>query len=208
MNGLKLIKEEIFLAKDRPWIRKFFSHLTEKCFTSYKRGYAIYTEVNGETKPIKLSFIPCDLGIIGFKKSFVNHIKKHYPTNFKDILFLVDIYDYFNRVDFEKAISKFHHLNSTTNEVIHSILPDSKGIILWHHQLENLLNMFFINRNEVTSIRKGINAKKADTFKILKSCKIDDAMTLEAFIRERMILTYGRPQNIYGAHVLNEILKS
>jgi len=45
MKGLELIKEEIFLVKSKPWIKKFYGHLPEKCFSTCSNlAYALYIE--------------------------------------------------------------------------------------------------------------------------------------------------------------------
>jgi hypothetical protein len=202
MNSLNLIKEEIFPIEDKPWIAKFFP---EKLFDKPIQGrwYAdcIYMERQGDIKLIKGSLIP-DCKEEAERDVFVKYIQKYKPQSFKEILFFLDLYS----IELPD-INRLYQSKSKMAKVIESILEDSRGLILWHQQFEDIISLFVRDRNSVVSIRKGINAKRNEDIEILKQFKIDEITTLLEFINERMLRGHTRYPNIQGACVLYELLK-
>lgn len=200
MNSLNLIKEEIFPVEDKSWIAKFFP---EKLFGKPIQGrwYAdcIYMERQGDIKLIKGSLIP-DCKEEAERDVFVKYIQRYNPQSFKEILFFLDLYS------IELPDIRSYQPKSKMAEVIESILEDSRGLLLWHHQLEDIISLFVRDRNNVVSIRKGVNAKRNEYIEALKQFKIDETTTLLEFINERMIGGHTRYPNIQGAFVLYELL--
>lgn len=202
MNSLNLIKEEIFPIEDKSWIAKFFP---EKLFDKPIKGrwYAdcIYMERQGEIKLIRGTLTP-DCKEKAERYAFVKYIQRYNPQSFKEILFFLDLYP-FELPD----INRLYQSKSKMAEVIESIIEDSRGLILWHYQLEDIISLFVRDRNRVVSIRKGVNAKRNEDIEALKQIKIEKFTTLLNFINERILRGFTRYPNIQGACVFYELLK-
>ena len=199
MKALDLIKEEIFPAEDKPWLSEFFS---EEYLKPGWYAHCIYIDMQGEIRLIWGKVMQCpekDRKRIGF----IDYIEKHKPDSFQEILFLLDLYPR----DPETLTVNFSQFKPSMGEVIEYLLKDSKGVILWHYQLENILNIFFTKRAEVLSIRKGINAKKADVIERVNKFHISETTTLWDFIFSIMCLGYTVYPNIQGAYVLYDLIK-
>lgn len=211
MSKLDLIKEESFPVKDKPWLKKFFP---TRCL---KRGWyaqCIYTDFEGEAKLIWGSVAPyCLEDKRG--KGFKHYIKKRRSNRFHEILLLLDLYTGYLRgadsepysIDPETITKHFIQVQSSMGEVVTDLLKESKGIILWHYQLENLLNLFIMDRADVLSTRKGINAKEASVFNRLERFHIDGSLTFTDFITNRMYLGYTVFPNVMGAHIVYDLIK-
>lgn len=212
MSKLNLIKEESFPVKDKPWLKKFFP---TRCL---KRGWyaqCIYTDFEGEIKLIWGSVSPyCleDKRGNGFK----HYIKKRRSNRFYEILLLLDLYtgSLLRESDSEPypidpatITNQFIQVKSSMGEVVTDLLQESTGIIIWNHQVENLLNLFIMDRGDVLSARKGINAKEASVFNRLERFHIDDNLTLMDFVINRMYLGWTVSPNIRGAYLLYDLLK-
>lgn len=207
MKALDIIKEETFLVGHKPWIKNEFSNdfisrddideWTAKC---------IYAEIGGEIKVITASMsappAPKERGA-----GFVSYFKRYKPSSFKEILFLLDLYP----VAIEDAIKKHKPLKSIIGRAIEEILKETRGIILWNYQMENILALFIRNNVDVATVRKGINAKKPGAWYTTHIAKIDKQMTLEKLLRQRMrlgmALGHTKHPNLKGALVVYEILR-
>ena len=137
MNSLNLIKEEIFPVEDKSWIAKFFP---EKLFGKPIQGrwYAdcIYMERQGDVRLIKGSLTP-DCKEEAERNVFVKYIQRYNPQSFKEILFFLDFYP----IELPD-INRSYQSKSKMAEVIESILEDNRGLLLWHHQLEDIIKSF------------------------------------------------------------------
>jgi hypothetical protein len=211
MDQLDLIKEESFPAKDKPWLKKFFP---TRCLERDWYAHCIYTDFEGEIKLIWGSVSDCleDERGNGFK----HYIKKRRSNRFYEILLLLDLYtgSLLKESDSEPypidpatITNQFIQVKSSMGEVVTDLLKESKGIILWHYQFENLLNLFIMDRADVLSIRKGINTKEVSVFNRLERFHIDGSLTLIDFIMDRMYLGHTVYPNIRGAYLLYDLLK-
>lgn len=227
MENLDIVKEERFRVGDKPWMKRFFTHIediqdnwTAKC---------IYAEIDGEIKlidysvrsPTRTLVVPRDFVVIspmkprvllhspafvpkGKRKGFVNYLKKYKPASFKDILFLLDLYP----EDIEDEIKRHKPLNSVMGDAIEEILDETKGIILWNYQMERVLNLFIKDRDEIVAARKAINAGMSpDFYEKLCGYKIDKKTTLPDLISNRIVFHIQIYPNIDGAFILYEILR-
>ena len=212
MNQLDLIKEESFPVRDKPWLKKFFP--TEYLEHDWY-AHCIYTDFKGEIKLIWGSVSPYCLED---KRSngFINYIKKRRSNRFYEILLLLDLYtgSLLKESDSEPypidpvtITNKFIQVQSNLGEVVTDLLKESTGIILWHYQLENLLNLFIMDRADVLSTRKGINAKRTEVFDRVMRFQINSSLTLMDFIMDRMYLGHTLYPNIRGAYLLYDLLK-
>lgn len=204
---LSFLKEEIFPANSRPWLRRFFSE--EALDWAVGNGfyaYCIYTERTSEIKLIHGTLVNPSV-IADWDRegnAFARYIEKYHPRSFKETLFYLDFYPHKP----EEIIGDFQTGRSTTAGVIESMLKGTRGILLWHHQLEDMINLFVRHRTQIMALRKGINAKRPEAIEFLTQIHIEKNLTLLDFIQNRMIRGYTRHPNVTGASILYGLLCS
>ena len=207
MKALDKIKEEFFPLNDKQWLRSFFD---EKYFKNDWNAYCIYTEVRnkpqlnwGAATP-QGYYYPDAQGI-------VNYLNKHKPENFIETLFLLDLYTISCPVkcerDPDKITKNFSRLDSAKGMVIRSLIKDTRGILLWHYQLENILNIFINDRYDVYMIRKGIMKNNSESFERIDKLYVNATLTLKNFICDRMHFGHTVFPNVHGAYVLYDLIK-
>ncbi|MDD5450286.1 MAG: hypothetical protein PHT49_00060 [Desulfovibrionales bacterium] len=204
---LSFIKEEIFPANSRPWLRRFFSEKAlDWAIRNEFYGYCIYTERTSEIKLIYGTLINPSFVAEWTRErnAFARYIEKYYPRSFKETLFYLDLYPHKP----EEIIGGFHSGRSTTAGVMELMLKDTRGILLWHQQVEDMINLFVRDRTKIMALRKDINAKRPEAIEFLTQIHIEKNLTLMDFIQNRMIRGYTRHPNVTGASVVYELLCS
>lgn len=173
-------------------------------------AYAIYIDDNKKTIiDCRIFTEAVDFEQLGFSNKFEDFIQSNQPKCFNDILFLLDIYHcntkHFPRV----SVADIQNTKFTYVPIVDELLKESKGFLIWKHQLENLYLLFNHNREEVDKFCSGISALKTpEIFNIAKSLKFDNGISLEDVINERMALSFVKRPNIRGAFELNNLLLS
>ncbi|MEW6328063.1 MAG: hypothetical protein AB1487_10820 [Thermodesulfobacteriota bacterium] len=204
---MSFLKEEIFPAKSQPWLRRFFSEETlDWAVRNEFYAYCIYTERTSEIKLIYGTLMNPSFVAEWTRErnAFAPYIEKYHPRSFKETLFYLDLYPHKP----EEIIGGFCAGRSTTAGGIELMLKDTRGILLWHHQVEDMINLFVRDRTEIMALRKGINAKRPEAIEFLTQIHIEKNLTLLDFIQNRMIRGYTRYPNVPGASVLYELLCS
>lgn len=206
-HTLSFLKEEIFPANSQPWLRRFFSE--EALDWAVGNGfyaYCIYTERTGEIKLIHGTLVnPSAMADWDRERNaFARYIEKYHPRSFQETLFYLDLYPHKP----EEIIGDFQTGRSTAAGVIESMLKDTRGVLLWHHQLEDMVNLFVRDRTEIMALRKGINAKRPEAIEFLTQILIEKDLTFLDFIQNRMICGYTHHPNVTGASVVYELLCS
>lgn len=214
MKYLEFIKEGIVSIAEYPFHPFFRSDFKDMDDTELKKygpmAYCLYIERDGKPTPI-ISILGCG----GDKKKSMDGFKKHFlkykPQSFKDILLLLTAYDWYllrkTRFDPFKTNKKCEG-KSPIYSVFNSLLEDSKGNIIWSYQLQNILGMYFHGIEDIVRMRKDINARKADAFKVLEGINIDSKRTLRDYIDARMIFGNVTFPNIRGAGAIYELMVS
>lgn len=190
------VKEKIYEVGSEPQLAKsLFSHLSD--WQDYRYAYAIY--IDGESPSLVDGYLteaPHDT--TGFRTDFKNYLDEIQPLGFLDHLFAVDFYKLRRTVEDFIFPRTFDYV-----PVVDDILRDSKGYLLWHHQLELLFRGFYDVTDKVVNLRKGINARDPEAFEMAGSLR-HGAMSLEDVIWERMVSRSHTVQpNVRGACLLN-----
>ena len=150
----------------------------------YQTGHAIYIE--SEKPEILFDFIHKTTDFdVGYFNTFLDYIKKFELTYFMDIVFAIDTYTLTNL--FGKNRTSDLKFTFKNHSIIDSILKESQGAIIWHHQLENLYLFHRNDKNEATEFRKKILKKLASAFDLASKIQIDQDTTLNNVINDRMI---------------------
>ena len=186
---LNLIKERIWRLHDDPDFTKTLyvdtgwlsDHID---ISKYQTGHAVY--LDSENPEVLSGFIFKKAeSDVGYLNTFLEYLRKFDLTNFMDILFAIDSYTLANLF----AQHKIPDLNFTfkNNSIIDSILKESQGAIIWHHQLENLYLFHRNIKEEAIEFRKDILKKRASVFDLASKIHIDQNNTLENIINVRMV---------------------
>lgn len=188
------IVEKVFeVTSEAKLAKSLFSHLSD--WQEYRYARAIY--VDGESPSLVDGYLTDSHETLGFKTDFRNYLDQIQPLGFLDHLFAVDYYKL-------RRTTKDLTLPNKTFDyvpVVDDILTDTRGFLLWHHQLEWLFRAFFDDTAKVVRLRKRINAKKPEAFELAGSLMLDN-MSLENVIWERMALGYTVFPNVKGALAL------
>ena len=90
------------------------------------------------------------------------------------------------------------------------MLRDTRGHIVWHHQLESIAGLFFPTARQRTKLRKDYNKKLPDAFDQLRQVTVQEGWTLERVVQHRLErgecndATYM--PSCRGAYVLSQML--
>ncbi len=137
----RMLKERVFEIALEPELAKvLFPQI--KNVERYKYAYAVYL---GTPQPEIIfghvaSTLPKGMKK-GFSRDFHRFIQRHPPRSFMDTVFLLDFY-HFNA-------SRLHHryapnrLAFTPIGIVNDMLKDSRGVLLWHYQLEDLIRFSY-----------------------------------------------------------------
>lgn len=214
------IKEEIIpISKNRDFVMQCIPTITLHECNAHEYMYAVYTIVDGQKVPI-IAFCLKHIAHeekYAKKQMFAKWLRKVHPKTFEECLFFVDVYRQFMRQhDFELADIFKGKQKFTKVAVVDAILRDSRGYILWHYQLENIIRLFYNDicrikdfyellhmSDVIAGFRRGINDRKMIfvelTDKFVLQQKLLKKVTLYSVISERMLLGPTIEPNIQGA---------
>jgi len=197
---LSRIKEGVFLKSDVPWLKEYYLP-DEFEDATLEYAYCIYIDLEQEKRLISsylsMSKIPRVNLKPTIKGNFVNYLSEYSPKDFEDLLLLTDSYP----IDIKSLKRGYYHDQSAVFEVMGYILKQFQGIILWHYQLDNLLQIFF-HPTEVTLTRQELNAQRSETWDKMKLVSINKTLSLADFFSNRMLRNYTKLPNIKGAYEL------
>jgi len=183
-------------TKERIWRLNEDTLFTKTIFKDYKRllseiesnnyeyGHAIYIYEDNPDLIIGTIFSTANSAEIGYFEDFNKYLNQFDTTRFKDVLFTLDSYWISNACRKTERLCLEQHFNR--HPIIDDFLNESHGILLWHHQLENLYLFYKRDRDKAVEFRRDILKRKADTFNLAKKIKIDSGLTAEDIINERM----------------------
>lgn len=187
MNKIKEIiwclNEDISFSRiifnDNEWL------LSEIESNRYEYGHAIY--INDERLDLIIGTIFSTINAIeiGYIKSFKNYLNQFDSTKFKDVLFALDFY-WISSAGRKSENPSLEYIFKP-HPIIDDFLSESRGVLLWHHQLENLFLFYDNDREKAVEFRKNILMKKADAFELARKIKIYSELTAEDVINERML---------------------
>jgi hypothetical protein len=200
MDQHKGIVEKVFEIHDNLQLAENLFPEIEN-INDYSHAYSVYIN-NGGIAPL-FGYISTTMEqkeVFGFKE----YLAEYETNNFMDLLFLVDAYHCSIR-RFQRLIDHNQH-NFNENDVVDSILKDSKGILLWHHQLENLFSLFYVDRDQAVKLRKDVNKKVADVFDLADTLRFAEGHSLKDIIDERMIYQNTCYPNFKGSLTLFKYL--
>lgn len=190
------ITEGIFdVGKDFELVRRLFPEVDD--IIAYKSAYAVYIS-KGNIRPIFGDLTMERTDQSGHRTGFQAHLKNHQPKSVTDLVFLIDSYHLgLKRPGYTLNSGQFRDMG-----VVDQILKDSKGILLWHYQLDHLFGCFYRDWNKVIELRKDLNRKKTEVFALGEQLKFDQGNTLNDVLRERMVFSVTVYPNFQGGLAL------
>lgn len=194
----RTLKERVFEIVREPELAKaLFPDI--KDVESYQYGYAVHL-----AKPARLIIGHVSNTLPegwkpGFMHDFREFITRHPPRSYYDTVFLLDFY-HFNA-------TRMHHryapnrLDFSPIGTVNDMLKDTRGVLLWHYQLENLIRLFVTDPEKVSQLRKSINAQRRSAYGAVKGVWLGDSC-LADIITERMLFFNTCYPNVGGALAL------
>ncbi len=199
MRAPKTLKERVFEIAAEPLLAKMlFPEIGS--LDRHKYAYAVY--LAKERPELVLGHVTSTLPEgwhLGYMRDFRDFITFHPPRSFTDLAFLLDFY-HFNA-------TRLHHrydpnrLTFSPIGVVNDMLKESRGVLLWNHQLENLIRLFVADSVKVDRLRKGINAQRRSAYDAAKGMLLEKT-SLADIITERMLFFNTCNPNVRGALAL------
>ena len=203
------LKEEIFeISKEERSVNELFSWQGK--MKRHKFACAVYFEENGKKRFIDgewSDYLKDVKQWLGFKEDLGKFLSSMKTFGLMDLLFFIDTRHRCKcfGMDLWKVISR----TFKEEDVINTVLKDSRGILLWHYQLDNLIRLSCAKSYRVEEIRNGLNHMKEKYWKMSKKLRVDGGDRLYDIIKERMFLedrSCTMPPRFKFANNLHEVL--
>ena len=184
------IKEKIWhLNKDILFTKTIFAAnnwlLSQIESNNYEYGHAIYIENNEPDLIIGTIFSTVDLVEARNFNYFNQYIKKFELDKFEDILFALD--SYWINIAVRVSDGPIIGFSFKPHPIIDGFLRESRGLLLWHHQLENLYLFYESDKEKAVAFRKDILKRKSDAFDLAGKIDFEPGLTAKDIISERML---------------------
>jgi hypothetical protein len=188
------IDKQPILAKE---LQKYFG---DTDITKYK-----YADIDYLVENNSISIIRASLQSEPYVTSKPNDRLQSYISNlinpsFNELLFIVTLLPY-HESDIMNPLPEYPYESKTPN-LIDELLKDTKGYLVYHHQLEQLIAMAnSCGIPEAVAIRKAIGKREAESLKLLNKIFIDK-QSISQIMRERMFNPFTFYPNFVGAYIL------
>jgi hypothetical protein len=123
---------------------------------------------------------------LGLKQDLEIFLTKFSPPTLMNILFFLDIRHRCKCFCLEMA--DVYNRKFKTNDIVDDILKDSQGFLLWHYQIENLVRLFYVER-EVKEFSEGLIYKKPKYWSKAKKLRLSDGVSLHDILKDRLIVS-------------------
>jgi len=135
---------------------------------------------------------------------FKEYLSQFDPKSLFDYAYVLDTYRLrvFQRSEQEQLGGELIPTFESLGPCVDEILASSHGILLWHHQLEQMYLLCELDQSAALQFRKGILAKKQTVFQQGENLIVSQGLTLTEVIDQRMIYYLTTPINLYGARFL------
>lgn len=165
----------------------------------FQSGYAVLVE---SAQPVLLGHLSsADRLIEG--EPFKRHIERYSPSSFWDAVFVADTFAA-SVTSIENGSEPLPILDIEMDHIpfADEILEQSRGLVIWHHQLEQLVGLFGYDQGERSAFRKGINCKRAEYFAEAERLSVVPGVTLRDVIEKRMSFRGTMSANLRAGHLL------
>jgi hypothetical protein len=146
---------------------------------------------------------------LGLKEDLEAFLKKHKSKNFTNILFFLDMRHSCKVLNLEisDVLKRKFEIKS---EIIDGILKDSKGFLLWRYQLENILRLFYVTRDDIQGFIKSLIRKEEKCLRECKKLKLSEGVSLKDILDDRLLLSDRMavipPRILFARNLYNLVL--
>ena len=210
--GLKVpgeLKEEVWETRTNPdLLRRLCPEDADGC-SWVTHAYALYLDT--KTNLIPLTCIQSSREIVMPRITFAGLIEQLDPHTWQELVFGCAVHDLCimewtdavfgeHGAVWENPIANWPDFNP--NPIVDEMLKDSRGAIIWAHQIHALYSLFDSQVEKMLEFRKILNAKMSDRLREHEGRHFIDGRDLMEIIEERMIFGHTDYLNVRKASVL------
>jgi hypothetical protein len=174
--------------------------------------YAVYVDNEAKSRVYTYRFSGPKTDVErNFKKELKIFIERHEARTFTDFLFFVSLASPFSSytVDltvYNPTVEMLSNYSFEQDPVVEGILKDTRGLLLWNYQLDNLLGLFSDHSKWIRRMAKGINTRDSRVENKVRQLKINNKASLLDLINERMVMGFTNEPPTRGAYILFKTL--
>ena len=184
----KIVERIIEVGSDKKLIQKLFAWQGE---LHSKYAYAVYGE-DSERRFIEGEWSNDIAELkrwLGFKEELKWYLKRCDRPSLIDILFFLDM-NHRCRC-YSLKMSDVCGRQFKISGVVNDILRDSQGFLLWHYQMENLVRLFYLKREDVKAMTEGLIFQKPEHWTKAKRLKLTNGAVLQDILKDRLVSPSG-----------------
>ena len=137
-----------------------------------------------------------------FKSELAFFLEQHRPQGIMDYAFFLDT---FNPIRPEPTILSLDY-KPIGHKAVDDILAPTKGLLVWNHQLESIISLFYEQESKVLDMRIGLNIRDVLVENRAKKLMVTEGLSVFDLFTQRTITFTGMP-SIRGGYRLYETLQ-
>jgi hypothetical protein len=195
-----LIESIIEIAKQPILAKELQKYFGDTDITKYKYADIDYLVENNSISIIRAALLSKPYATSKPSDRLQSYISNLINPSFNELLFIATLLPY-HESDLMNPLPEYPYESKTPN-LIDELLKDTKGYLVYHHQLEQLIAMAnSCGIPEAVAIRKAIGKREAKALKLLNTIFIDK-QSISQIMRERMFNPFTFYPNFVGAFIL------
>jgi len=203
MKNADKITEKVFeMAADRKLAVHLLNAVPDRDFEKGIMLHAVYTNDDAKSLIYHCKFKDSESSIKrNFKSELGFFMEKYKPESkgINDFLFFLGMFNPVNRSPTIKTIYRYQYREFP---VLSDILAESRGSLLWDHQLDSLCGLFSEIENSERWLRNGLNRKDQLCQERAKGYKFNEDLSLFDVVSSRMLMGKTSKPNYRGAYIL------
>lgn len=136
---------------------------------------------------------------------FQNHLRRHGFDGLWDAAFVTDA---FSMTTPPYAPAESLDFDFAPSQIADALLRDSRGVLIWRHQLENFYALFGHGAEACIAFRKDINKNVFEAFEYAGQLEVEPGLSLRDVIETRMLFHGVTHPNLNAGHALLEMQSS
>ncbi|GEM_PF-5779046 len=136
-----------------------------------------------------------------FKSELAFFLEDYRPQNIMDFAFFLDV---FCPIRTEPSILSLDY-KPFGHKVVDDILTPTNGLLVWNHQLEAIISLFYEQESKVLDMRIGLNIRDVLVENRAKELKITKSLSVFSLFTSRVV-NFTEMPNIKGAYRLYNAL--
>jgi hypothetical protein len=208
------LKEEVWeTSKSKDLLHRLLRDDRDFDVDRFTHAYALYIEGKGD--PIVLTWFISTAELAPPTTAFVEFLARINPQTWKELLFACEVHDYCihkwtDGFDYISLVEEDELLEDPVVNwptfaplpIVDLLLEDSRGALIWAHQMHSLYGLFDGKIDAAIAFRKNVNAGRADALEGAKSMTFPEGCSLADVIQERMIFGCTKNMELRKASIL------